>query len=223
MNLNAMRLGFVLAIALLIAACSARGSELTPQQGGQTGQQAGQAAAQASSVSEATDPGESEASPPAGGGGRGPWNWENPISGELVESLAAAQSRLAFESRTPQGLGTAVKILVSPPDESLSSKSRGVAFLFDTSEYGRVVVVEGRDDVSVREFEAATKEMVAQNGDPNVHGRVDIVVIKGQIQARLSTGAQGELTLRWREGNLVFILSGPELTRPDLVAIAEKI
>jgi hypothetical protein len=155
-------------------------------------------------------------------GGRGPPNWDNPISGEIVASLQQAESQLPFEPRLPRGLGTPVKILVSPDSEEPANEARGIAFLFDTADYGRVVVVEGRDDVPLAEFEAMIRTLVAEKGKPNGQGYVESVVIKGGTQAGLFTGAHGELTLEWREGNVRFTLSGPTVSKDDIVSLADK-
>jgi hypothetical protein len=109
-----------------------------------------------------------------------------------------------------------------PPD-----KLRVVAFVYDTEQYGRVVVEEHYPDVPADQYSAYEKQVVESIDDPNVHGTAELVQLDGGETGLLTdTEAGGEATLVWLEdrgGPFEAIVRGPTLTKQQAIDIADAI
>jgi hypothetical protein len=147
-------------------------------------------------------------------------DWDRPLDGPAVSSLAEAQENLPFQARMPKGLGNPATILLSKRAEP-GNVGRGVAFLFDVPGAGRIIVMELRDSSPLSEFAGATSAMVAQNTDPYQHGRYDAITIKNGVPARLTTAAVGYFTVEWREGDRYMQITGPDVSRDAILNMAE--
>lgn len=156
-------------------------------------------------------------------GGRRGVDWERPIPGDPVQSFDEAQRSVAFQAREPQGLGSPVRILVTPGEPDGSKADRAIAFIYDTSAHGRIVMVEAPDELPVAAFEAQSEALIAQyNNRPGFHGSFETVTIKGNIKARVITSATNYFTVAWRESNRVFTLGGPSIDKESLIKLAEN-
>jgi hypothetical protein len=150
-------------------------------------------------------------------------NWANPIEGVRAPSLAQAESTLPFDARTPKGLGTPSKILLSDP-AMVSAKQIVIAYLFDDPELGLVVIKEHLPDVDPSTYVEENRELLKYNGDVNTHGRFSVVSIRGGIEALLTESEDGsEATIFWLEDGIEYIVNGPSLNGQDVVAVAERI
>jgi hypothetical protein len=152
-----------------------------------------------------------------------PPDWDNPIGGVAASSYQAAEAEVSFQPREPKSLGTPVRILVTPADESGVSKDRAIAFVYDAPDFGRVVVSEVEDSITVEAYDSASRNLVSENSHPCTRGRFDVVTIKGNVQGRLVTAAAGGLTLSWREGSLVLHLTGATLTKEQIVELGNQV
>jgi hypothetical protein len=155
-----------------------------------------------------------------------PVDWNNPIRGQRVDSSDEARSNLSFQPQDPSGLGTPVSIFVTPTRSSdpQEKMSHNLAFVYDTSKYGRVAVLEEALRTSLAEFLDSIQTVVAGNDQPGISGHHEIVTIRGNAQALLSTlGDNSRSVIRWTEGGIVFLVEGPTLTRDSAVAIGNQI
>jgi hypothetical protein len=146
-------------------------------------------------------------------------DWDNPIRGDRVDSLSDAQDGLAFQPRLSRGLGDPAVILLTPPGES-DNAGRAVALIYDTS-YGRIVLIESHDILPVTTFENAIQKLIARNSDPGLHGQFEESIIKGNVHALFSTGEDGAREIDWREDNRMMRLSGPSVSKAQLVSLAD--
>jgi len=149
-------------------------------------------------------------------------NWENPIEGEVADSVQAADSAVPFKVYEPKNLGTPSKILVSK--EEVPEKDRQVDFLFDTQQYGLVSVGEGPALPPASEWEEFIKSAVADS--ETSHGSAEIVTLDNGARALVTTTEDKERSdICWLDssGTIEFCVLGPRLTRDDAVKIANSI
>lgn len=150
-------------------------------------------------------------------------NWDNPIGGVVVtlEELPQVAEELPFAILTPIRLGVPDKILVSPPETE--PEFRTLALLYDTEDYGRVVVIEHLPPVPVTEYDSAHEAWVAQANDPELVsiGSSEIVTIRGTRKALLTTSQDGVSDIYWLEGAIEIIIRGPTLDRGEVLEIAD--
>jgi hypothetical protein len=142
-----------------------------------------------------------------------PVDWNNPIEGSEVASVAQATRHLDFPPYVPRGLGAPQKILINA--------NPSVAFMYETSEYGLVVISEAKQQLSSAEFKEFMETVVR---DVQL-GTAEIVTVRGGIEALLivpETQGQGA-SLRWQEHERDLDIRGPNLTREDVLQVAERI
>lgn len=140
-------------------------------------------------------------------------DWDYPIQGTTVTSISAARSSLPFSPREPQNLGSTVRIIASSP---------AIAFVFDAPQYGRVLVGEELEDASLVEFQRSIVGITAaQNSNPNLTGRFDVITLKERGSALLTTLPSGLYHIEWREGQVRFRVTGRTLTKDQIIAIGE--
>jgi hypothetical protein len=147
-------------------------------------------------------------------------DWDNPLQGVAVPSVAAAREQVPFDVLEPKGLGRPINVFVSPP--GTSPGARVVAFVYDTAEYGRVVVKEHISDVPPEKWRESLQLVVARNDDPGVSGRGDIVVIRGG-QSALVTTSEDEVrsSIFFLVEEVEISVRGPTVAFDDVVSIAE--
>jgi hypothetical protein len=149
-------------------------------------------------------------------------DWENPINGEVVNDLTALDGKLPFDPVEPGGLGAPTKILVGPVGSD--NASLVVAFLYESSDAGLVVVKEHLPDVPAKEYESANRQLLELNGQPNVHGSFEIVTIRSGAEALITTSEDASTSsIFWLEDGIEFIVRGPGLDRERAVQVAEKL
>jgi len=149
-------------------------------------------------------------------------NWDNPIDGIAVDSVAEAEAATGFDVIVPQNLGTVSAIFVSGSD--VPDDNRVVALIFDST-YGRVDVLENLPPLPTDEYLASQIQYVESHRDnPHLVGSVSIVHIRGSLQGLLTvTGDARWSALFWLENGLEITVWGPELVAEDSLAIAETI
>jgi hypothetical protein len=156
-----------------------------------------------------------------------PTDWDNPIDGQRVGSSTEARAFLAFDSYEPKGLGVAKAVFLTPigaAEKAADRMNRVIAYVYDDSSFGRVVVIEEILRTSPREYQDAVDALVANDGSPSQSGRAEKVSIRGGNTALLTTNAEGtRSSIRWIEGNRIIIVRGPQLTRQQCLTIAENL
>jgi len=147
-------------------------------------------------------------------------NWDNPIFGVPVASVDAAQAQVPFTVYVPKGLGSPTGVFATPTD--VPPEGRAVAFVYDTPEFGKVDVVEHVPDVPPDQYDAEHENLVATNGDPQLHGRFDLVTIRAGQKALVTTSEDGTRSaIFWLEGDTEIVVEGPALSFEQVVAIAQ--
>lgn len=149
-----------------------------------------------------------------------PTDWNNPISGVLTtfdDAKAAGPAGLSQPK-----LGSPTTILITP--QLAGQTVRVVAFLYDLSPYGRVVVEVTPPEETQDQFHATDQSLAAGNGKPGTRGTVEIDTVRGGIEARVAIGDEGiPASITWLEGGLQFFVLGRALTRDDALSLAEKV
>jgi hypothetical protein len=152
--------------------------------------------------------------------GAKPVAWDNPIGGDPVSSAEEAASLLAFEPITPRNLGTPSKLLVNSaiPNQS----ARAIAFVYDTPEWGTVVVIQERIALSAADYDTDLANRVAEFAtDPSAQGTARLVSLRDGAQGVLSLNADGTLLwVLWSEGEREVILRGEHLPPDAALALA---
>jgi hypothetical protein len=149
-------------------------------------------------------------------------DWNNPIEGEVVASVQAAEASVPFEFHVPKGLAHPSKILVSSSD--VPKDERQVAFFFETDRYGLVSVGEGPAVPPASEWEEFIQSAVDSNGTS--HGSAEIVTLENGTRALVTTSedeAHSDICWVDRSGTIEFCVLGPRLTRDDVVEIANSV
>jgi hypothetical protein len=152
-------------------------------------------------------------------------NYDAPISdGETVTDMDSARALLSFDPLVPKGLGEPSRILVSRPDD-VAQDDRALGLVYDTASYGRVTVVEDLQHVSPQEYDSENKALLAENGNPNTHGSVEIIDVRDGQQALITTSEEGNLSqIFWLErDNLEISILGPSLNSEDCQKLANTI
>jgi hypothetical protein len=148
-------------------------------------------------------------------------NYDNPISGVSVASVAAAAGDLPFAPVVPRNLGSAKGLFItdSPADEK---GNRAAAFIYDTDAYGRVTVTEGLPPVPADEYDAdQARRVLSPPTDVTVRGKAELVTIRGNVQAVVSLEDDGTLNnVHWLQNGVEVFLRGPTLTRDQALEIA---
>ncbi|MGH7428461.1 MAG: hypothetical protein ACREJ4_08935 [Candidatus Methylomirabilaceae bacterium] len=162
--------------------------------------------------------------PPAAAGPQ--HEWDNPILGIAMPNLAEASSKLAFNPLVPKALGNPTKILVQLGNLNLDR--RPIAMIFDHPSYGRVIVKEGLPEGTPEQemaFLASVPKMGAEccAGIPG-SGHSELVAIRGSITALVTeTDDRSIADITWVEGGLLLNVSGPDLQRQEVIAIANAL
>jgi hypothetical protein len=149
-------------------------------------------------------------------------DWNNPIEGEPVTSVALAQQNLAFTVQVPQGLPTSASIFVSPL--AVSIDGRALAFVYVDPQYGQIDVVEHVPPATGEAYDAMHADMVALNGQPETHGSFELVSLVSGQEALLTVSEDGQhATMFWLNGDAEIVLEGPSLLPDQAVDIANKL
>lgn len=149
-------------------------------------------------------------------------NWDNPIEGTKVASVEEAAPNLSFVPYEPHGLGTPSEIFVTP--EEFAKSTREIAFIFDSVDFGRVVVIERPTPISADAWEEWIADLVAENGSPTLSGSFTAVTVRNGFPALLTTSGDGvRNTVRWLDGDVQFIVDGPALEASDAQEVVDLI
>lgn len=151
-------------------------------------------------------------------------DWDEPVDdGVRMSSPAEAGSLVGFSPPSPRGLGPAKLIVVSPGPES-ERAFKVLGFVYDSPEYGRVIVRIGLDHVSMAERAASNQAVLVMASEPSATGIAEIVLIRSNIEALMTFSELEPFSdIRWREGALLFYVAGPMLEKDQLIAIAEHL
>src|SRR5689334_3719671 len=113
-------------------------------------------------------------------------SYGNPGGGVSVTSIPVAADVLPVPLLVSDKLGTPVDIFTET-----YSPYHGVTLVYDDPHYGRVVVQESQPDTTVDEWHASNKELVAETGQPNVHGTAEITPVQNGLEALITTAEGG--------------------------------
>ncbi|CAN5309551.1 hypothetical protein BH20ACT24_BH20ACT24_08510 [soil metagenome] len=151
-------------------------------------------------------------------------DWHNPIGGVEVGTLHQAQADLPFDIYEPKGLGAPTEILISPVDE-ITPESRVLALVYETKEYGLVVVEEHVPDVPVEQYQEGLQRLVEQSKLPNAQGSASLVKIRVGIEALMTVSEDESSAQIWwlQDGTFEMIIRGPNLDAPSCIAVANLI
>jgi hypothetical protein len=151
-----------------------------------------------------------------------PQNWDNPIEGTKISAVQEAEQVLPFVPEEPKGLGSPIGIFVTP--EEFPKLAREIAFVFDSTKFGRVVVIERPTPIALNTWHEHIAELVAGNGAPTRSGTAASVTVRDGLEALLTTTDDGgQSALFWIESDVQFIVDGPALQAADVQEIADLV
>jgi hypothetical protein len=165
----------------------------------------------------------SETAPPYDEGP--PIDWDNMIAGAPVNGLSSIP-KTAFTVHEPKDLGVPVGTFTGATDPT-SGKLGAVQFVYDTFQYGRVVVIEHVSDLpDAKEYAAYMASMASLSGQPGTYGTAEIVTFADGSQGLYETSPDGSYaSIYWYvesgTGNYEIMIFGPKITKADAVAIAD--
>lgn len=147
-------------------------------------------------------------------------NWNNPISGRVEPSLAAAQAHMPFHLRSLPGFERPWRILDTP---GFPRDSRMVVLQYWTSS-GLVDVYEEVPQVTADEFRKVIASWVGLNGQPGTSGSAAAVAVRGRYRALITTAAdRSRSDIRWIEAGVQYTISGPSLTKRACIRFANEL
>jgi hypothetical protein len=151
-------------------------------------------------------------------------NWDNPIEGVAVDSVAGAQAMVHFKVISPEGLGVPIGIYVTNP-EAAQVNDRVVAFVYQTDFYGLVDVQEHIPDMGVDGYQADLERLAGLSGSPGVRGSGELAQIRNGTTALITTAEGGGLSdIRWLQDQSIEVLvRGPNLDAAQVEEIANKV
>lgn len=174
------------------------------------------------------------------GGDRGPAdeqiNWDNPIGGQRVESVAAAKNSVAFPVIPPTVLGDAAAIYVVPASQD---DKGAVDFVYDLS-MGRIVVAEfpydypaahwdefvaSIIDVSKRAEATASPPMGPSGEEEVILGSAEKYILPDGRTALITTSEDGATSdIRWLAASGVeIVIQGPDLSKESVIDLASRL
>lgn len=147
--------------------------------------------------------------------------WDDPIPGSrAVASVdeAAALLRNAFAPRALEGLGQPRSLRVALDSED--PRFGFLVFVYDVEGYGRILVVEKPDEMTVQDFVDQWHQLAGRSDLP---GDTESVWIRGgTVEAFLLTNSGGLSEFRWREGKVHFLVRGRTTTRDQMLDLAKQ-
>ena len=148
------------------------------------------------------------------------FDYDKPFEGDRLNSYSEARATVSFTPLEPKNLGDPVSILVTSGERS----TRALAFLFDDSTYGRVIVLERPLQVSLESYVAGISALPRENDKPGMTGTNEVVVIRGGAKALITTSEDSRRSdIRWAESGAEVLVDGPTLDRPACLNIAQGI
>lgn len=167
----------------------------------------------------------STANHPEGGAPLGPGQggpaWQNPIGGVTVSSLADAQQHVKFPIIAMPGLGQPSTILITPDQAPVDTV---VVVQYQNSSSGLINVYEETTDMSSSDFQDMINSWVAVNGKPETAGSATAVTLNDKLPALITTTEDGSNSdIRWIQGGVEYIISGPSLTQQTCTTFANAL
>ena len=152
-------------------------------------------------------------------------DWDNPVAFSTpVGSIGEAQQSLGFTIYVPKNIGDPGRVVISDPNQIQQTEDRVVALIYDLPAYGRVVVEEEIPQIPPQEFDSSMNQLLALNGQADVHGTFGVASIRGGTNGYTTTSADGSASdIRWIEGGFEVLVRGPNLNLVQVVALAQLI
>jgi hypothetical protein len=165
-----------------------------------------------------------------------PIDWDNPLGGAKVANIGTSSVQLAdqqettvelpFQVQLPEKLGTPVAAYVADIDADLPLDFKKLELIYDSPEYGRLIVIEHHPSLpNEKEYAAYEQEMASISGTPLAHGSADIVELDNGIEALYETsGDDTSTSINWYvsagTGDYEVIVLAPKITLEQARAVA---
>ena len=178
---------------------------------------------------EGDDPAVVSGATPQAKGGRIPveniWTWDRPFMGNGVR-ISSTAALAALEPTFPVYVPKTSDPMqiFGPPGPDGTAGNYAFFFVLDDPTDGTVWVAESAPDLngSAADRLASYKDIVSENGQPDIHSTAEIVTIRGGTPALLGT-MNGLSSLEWVVGGTQVHLMGPTLTRSQVLDVANSI
>ena len=157
----------------------------------------------------------------------GDWEFERMFNdplppGEEKTSIADAQQDIPFHILTPS-LGEPLRVRIDKVTNQ-GKDGAAVAIVYDTSSYGRIVIMETLDPVDMPTEEAWEQEAAdaaSSSGKAGRYGTSERVSVRGAL-GLLGEHPTGRIGLAFFEDGILVRIFGPDLSKDQVVAIAES-
>lgn len=163
-------------------------------------------------------------------------NWDNPIGGQPVNSVADVRAMVGFPVTAPTPLGAASAIYVIPASEG---DGGAVDFIFDLP-MGRVVVAEFPYDFPVSHWdefvgsivevsergEATPSPSIGPDGEEEViQGSAETYTLPDGRTALITTSEDGtQSDIRWLSAaGVEIVVQGPDLSKASAILLANRL
>jgi len=148
-------------------------------------------------------------------------NWQNPIDGNAVSSVQAAQQDVNFPVVALPSLGNPSAILVTPDTTPADTV---VVVQYQATSSGLIDVYEEATTMSAKDFQGVIDSWVAQNGQPGMEGSVTAVTLSNSLPALITTSSDGARSdIRWIQGGVQYTIRGPSLAQNDCTTFANAL
>ncbi|MBI3647211.1 MAG: hypothetical protein HY240_00375 [Actinobacteria bacterium] len=102
--------------------------------------------------------------------------------------------------------------------------TRVLALLYDTSDFGRLVVQEYPAQQSLSDWLEAAKATVGDTGQPGYYGSAELVTLADGAQGLLTTTPNGKLSvMEWLEDDVDMTVMGPQLDKAGATRYANLV
>ena len=114
--------------------------------------------------------------------------------------------------------------LFGPPGPNGTAENYAVFFVLDDPKDGAIWIAESAPDLdgTAADRLANYRDIVSENGQPEIHSTAEIVTIRGGTPALLGT-MNGLSSLEWVDGGTQVQLMGSTLTRRKVLEVANSI
>lgn len=155
------------------------------------------------------------------------FKWDDPMGGiPVTGALETVQSELPFDIHVPSHLGSPRGIYLAKTEPYDPPEFKQIEFVYDSPEFGRVVVLEHHPALpSAEEYTRYMEWMASLNGTPELKGTAEIVKLPNGLNALFEQGPDGKTaSINWYvsspQGDHEIMILAPDLTLPEAIEIA---
>ncbi len=161
-------------------------------------------------------------------------NWDAPLPNGTTTAtdptqndIARAEQDVPFTVVTPTALGQPSGLVEQDPSTGIKTGVQGIAFVYHSSPYGAVDIIEATPSMPAGDFMKQLHAMVDQwTSDPSLlHGSFKFVNLSDGSEALATTSEDGSrVTIVWlTPGGVEVTVEGPALSFDDSITVANSL